>query len=77
MNKSPAPARQTRDRKTGRWPKTQFPFFGLLLSPVIAGAAKSLGSVSVIANALRLRRWRASMDRIQKPGVLKLLLLHA
>ena len=32
-----------------------YPIFGLLLSPVIAGAAMSLSSVSVIANALRLR----------------------
>jgi P-type Cu+ transporter len=32
-----------------------FPFFGILLNPMIAGAAMSLSSVSVIGNALRLR----------------------
>jgi Cu+-exporting ATPase len=33
-----------------------YPVFGLLLSPMIASAAMSLSSVSVIANALRLKR---------------------
>ncbi len=39
-----------------------YPFFGILLSPVIGAAAMAMSSVSVIANALRLRRVRLGDD---------------
>ncbi len=39
-----------------------YPFFGILLSPIIASAAMALSSVTVISNALRLRGFKPSIS---------------
>ena len=38
-----------------------FPFFGILLNPIFAAAAMGLSSVTVVSNALRLKRFKSPM----------------
>jgi len=49
-----------------------YPFTGILLDPIFAAAAMALSSVTVVSNALRLRRWQPARSGTRPPPPEKL-----
>ena len=43
-----------------------YPLFGILLSPLLAGAAMAFSSVTVVTNANRLRRFRPRLTTTER-----------